>query len=177
MHPRFCELQDYLAEARQGLLATVSDLTAAQLQRRPAEEVWSPGETLEHLRLTETSIVKILRKLIKEADLSRLGPESESSSIMGALDELGLLQVRRRVLAPVFVQPEPGADGQTALAGLSQSRANLIAVIAQADGRAVSSLSFPHPILGSLNFYQWVLFVAQHEVRHTRLIQKALTIT
>jgi DinB superfamily len=176
MHPRFDELQDYLTQARQGLLATVSDLTAPQLQRRPAEEVWSPGETLEHLRLTESSIVKILRKLLRETDLNQLGRERETSSTMGALDEFGLLQVGRRVLAPVFVQPQPGADGQVALSGLRQSRADLIEVMTQADGWAVGSLSFPHPILGSLNFYQWVLFVAQHEVRHTRLIQKALTI-
>jgi hypothetical protein len=121
--------------------------------------------------------VKILRKLLRETDLKQLGPERETSSTMGALDQFGLLQVRLRVPAPAFVQPHPGADGQAALSGLRQSRADLIEVITQADGWAVGSLSFPHPILGSLNFYQWVLFVAQHEVRHTRLIQKALTIT
>jgi hypothetical protein len=177
MHPRFRELQDYLTKARQALLATVSDLTAAQLQRRPAAEVWSPGETLEHLRLTESSIVKILRKLLREADLNRLGPETDASSVMGRLDAFGLVQLVRRVAAPGFVQPAPQADGQTALVGLGRSRADLLDVMAQADGWAVGSISFPHPIIGPLDFYQWVLFVAQHEVRHTCLIQKALTTT
>jgi hypothetical protein len=175
LHPRFRELQDYLTEARRGLLETVSGLTAAQLQRRPADEVWSPGETLEHLRLTESSIVKVLRKLLRETDLSRLGPEGETSSIMGGLDAYRLVQVVRPVLAPAFVQPNPQADGQAALAGLGQSRAALIEVMAQADGWAVGSLRFPHPLIGPLDFYQWVLFVGQHEVRHTCLIQKALT--
>ncbi len=177
MHPRFRELQDYLTEARQGLLATVNGLSAAQLQRRPAGAVWSPGETLEHLRLTESSIVNILRKLLREADLSRLGPEGETSSIMGALDAFRLVQVVRPILAPVFVQPNSQADGHAALVGLGRSRADLIEVMTQADGWAVGSLSFPHPIIGPLNFYQWVLFVGQHEVRHTCLIQKALTTT
>jgi predicted trehalose synthase len=176
LHSRFRELQEYLTEARQGLLATVSGLTAVQLQRRPSEEVWSPGETLEHLRLTESSIVKILRKLLRETDLSGLGPEVETSSIMSALDAFRLVQVVRRVSAPAFVQPDPHADGHAALVGLAQSRAQLIEVITRADGWAVGSLSFPHPLIGPLDFYQWVLFVGQHEVRHTCLIQKALSI-
>lgn len=174
LHPRFRELQEYLTQARQGLLATVDGLTAAQLQRRPAEAVWSPGESLEHLRLTESSIVRVLRKLLREADLSRLGPEVETSSIMGGLDAFRLMQVVRPVPAPAFVQPGPQADGRAALVGLRQSRAELIEVMGQADGWAVGSLAFPHPLIGPLDFYQWVLFVGQHEVRHTCLIQKAL---
>jgi DinB superfamily len=175
MHPRFRELRVYLTDAREGLLTTVSGLTPDQLQRRPAAEVWSPGETLEHLRLTESSIVKVLRKLLRETDLSRLGPESETSSVMGALDAFRLVEVVQRVSAPPFVQPDPRADGQAALVGLGQSRTQLIEVIAQADGWAVGSLRFPHPLIGPLDFYQWVLFVGQHEVRHTCLIQRALT--
>lgn len=177
MHPRFRELQDYLTQARQGLLATVSDLTPPQLRRRPAEGVWSPAETLEHLRLTESSIVRILRKLLREADLNQLGSESETSSVMGRLDAFRLVQVVRPVLAPPFVQPDPQADGRAALVGLGRSRADLVEVITQADGWAVGSLGFPHPIIGPLDFYQWVLFVGQHEVRHTCLIQQALTAT
>jgi hypothetical protein len=177
MHPRFRELQDYLHESRQGLLATVSDLSAAQLRRRPAPEAWSPGETLEHLRLTESSVVKVLRKLLREADLHRLGLETDASSVMGRLDAFGLVQVVRHIPAPPFVQPGPQADGQAAIVGLSRSRTDLLEVVAQADGWAVGSLSFPHPLIGPLDFYQWVLFVAQHEVRHTCLIQKALTTT
>jgi hypothetical protein len=177
MHTRFRELHEYLREARHGLLATVGDLSAAELQRRPAAEVWSPGETLEHLRLTESSIVKILRKLLRETDLSHLGPEADGSSVMERLDAFGLVQVTRHVAAPVFVYPAPQADGQAAILGLSRSRADLVDVMTQADGWAVGSLSFPHPFIGPLDFYQWVLFVGQHEVRHTCLIQKALTRT
>jgi len=73
------------------------------------------------------------------------------------------------------VQPDPQADGQAALSGLGRSRVDLLDVITRADGWAVGSLSFPHPIIGPLDFYQWVLFVGQHEVRHTCLIRKALT--
>jgi DinB superfamily len=153
----------------------VSALDVSQLERRPAEDVWSPGETLEHLRLTESSIVKVLRKLLRECDLSQLGPESDTSSIMGSLDQFRLIAVVRRVAAPSFVQPAPLADGRAALLGLTQSRRDLVEVMGQADGWAVGSLHFPHPTLGSLNFYQWLLFVGQHEIRHTCLIQKTLT--
>jgi hypothetical protein len=153
----------------------VSDLSPAQLQRRPVDDVWSPGETLEHLRLTESSIVKVLRKLLRENELKDLGPEQETASVMGRLDPFRLMELVRRVSAPALVQPDPHADGRAALLGLGESRADLTEVIRQADGWAVGSLCFPHPILGLLDFYQWVLFIGQHEVRHTRLIQKALT--
>jgi hypothetical protein len=154
----------------------VGGLDVSRLERRPAEDVWSPGETLEHLRLTESSIVRVLRKLIRDCDLDQMGKETERSSILGTLDQFRLLEVVRRVPAPAFVQPAPRADGRAALLALGQSRRELLDVMGQADGWAVGQLNFPHPILGPLNFYQWLLFVGQHEARHTRLIQKALAL-
>jgi hypothetical protein len=42
----------------------------------------------------------------------------------------------------------------------------------EGDGWALETLSAPHPRLGSLNLYQWVVFVAGHEARHTAQIRE-----
>ena len=34
----------------------------------------------------------------------------------------------------------------------------------------LSAVKRPHRILGDLNLYEWGLFIAQHEERHTRQI-------
>jgi hypothetical protein len=40
------------------------------------------------------------------------------------------------------------------------------------DGVALSDVSAPHPALGPLNGYQWFLFLAAHEGRHTAQIRE-----
>ncbi|MEA2712972.1 MAG: hypothetical protein QOK27_933, partial [Gemmatimonadales bacterium] len=35
---------------------------------------------------------------------------------------------------------------------------------------ALGGLTFSHPLLGSLDLYQWILFVGQHEARHAAQI-------
>ncbi|MGH7528064.1 MAG: DinB family protein [Gemmatimonadales bacterium] len=174
MHPRFRELLDYLAAARRGLLAAVAGATSAQLEYRPSPDAWSPAETLEHLRMTEASIVKVLQRLLTKADLTQVGRETETTSVMGQLDAYRMTEALRSVPAPEFVLPARGASAEAALAALPHSRAALEQVVAQADGWAVGKLSFPHALIGPLTFYQWVLFVGQHEVRHTAQIARAL---
>jgi len=36
----------------------------------------------------------------------------------------------------------------------------------------LDEVATPHPLLGRLSFYQWLLFLAQHEERHTIQIRE-----
>jgi hypothetical protein len=66
--------------------------------------------------------------------------------------------------------PDPAVPLSEALAGLDAVRGQLLEAIAGSDGKAVGALSFPHPSLGNFDYYQWVLFTAGHEARHTEQI-------
>jgi hypothetical protein len=38
----------------------------------------------------------------------------------------------------------------------------------------LSAIKRPHPVLHDLDMYQWALFVAQHEERHRRQMERTL---
>ena len=42
----------------------------------------------------------------------------------------------------------------------------------RADGLAIGEVTAPHPFLGSLNLYQWLIFLGAHEARHAAQIRE-----
>lgn len=47
-----------------------------------------------------------------------------------------------------------------------QSRQEIKRALQASETAMVDVATFPHALLGPLTFYQWVLFVGQHERRH-----------
>ncbi len=42
----------------------------------------------------------------------------------------------------------------------------------EADGLALGNFSYPHPMFGPLDLYQWLVFVGLHESRHACQIRE-----
>ncbi len=76
--------------------------------------------------------------------------------------------VRRRT--PLPLDESLVTEKQTMLAGLREVRQKTLAFIEETRGRDLSAYRRPHPFLGSLNLYDWLLMIAHHEVRHTKQI-------
>jgi hypothetical protein len=167
MHPRFAEIVEYLETTRAALLARAAELPDGAGARRGDADGWSAAEVLDHLRRTESGIARLLGKLLERAGAESLGAESEEGSVMASLDRFRIPEMRRPIEAPDYLRPDPAATIEGSLAALRETREALLDVVRRADGRAVGTLSAPHPVLGPLDFYQWVLFVGQHEARHT----------
>ena len=70
------------------------------------------------------------------------------------------------------VAPRGKYSAAQGLAGLVESRQALLSALTAADGLALDEITQPHPLFGTLNLYQWVLFVGQHEARHTAQIRE-----
>ena len=75
-----------------------------------------------------------------------------------------------RLVAGERAEPRAGLDHTAAWAALERSRAELRAALIDGDGLALGERVQPHPFIGPLNLYQWVLFVGAHEARHARQI-------
>ena len=60
------------------------------------------------------------------------------------------------------------------LASLLMSRERLRDVLTENCDVDLASIKRPHPLLRDLDMYQWALFVAQHEERHRRQIERTL---
>jgi len=174
VHPRIAELTAYLDRTRAALEETVAGLAPDAAARRPAADAWSPAEIVDHLARVERSITRLLSKLLARGAEEGIGREDSDASVVGRLDRFRLSDAQfRRIESPERLRPTPAAELGPALGALREARAELRRLLGAADGMALGRLTAPHPVVGELDFYEWVLFVGQHEERHRRQIAAA----
>jgi hypothetical protein len=172
VHPRIAELVTYLERSRASLLGSVEGRTADELARRPEPDAWSALEILDHLSLVERLVAAMLERSVERG--RQLGPDLCTDSVLHSLDALSLTTVTRPFRAPPRAHPRAGLTFSRTVAALRHTRARLLEAVEALDGLAIEGIRFPHPMLGEFNLYQWILFVGQHEERHTKQIRRAL---
>jgi len=171
MHPRLAELVEYTQLQRQAVLAAVSDIPEPRRGLRPDASTWSVAEVLEHLHFVESGIARLLRKSIQKGREAGAPAEQDFTSLMHSLDLLQLTNRSRPLNAPDPVLPRGNLTSAQALVALDESRQQLLHAIGTGEGLALTGMVYPHPLVGMLNLYQWILFVGQHEGRHSEQIR------
>ncbi len=166
MHPRLAGIAQYVDGQRAELLATAERLPASQWATRPQPDRWSVSDVCEHLHRVERGAARLIAKLASEARASGHPAETEEGSLLGSLDHARLTVANEKLISPERVAPEGGWSKAAALAALAESRDALRKAIVDADGLALQSVRYEHPRLGTIDLYQWILFVGQHEARH-----------
>ncbi|MFL5606831.1 MAG: DinB family protein [Gemmatimonadaceae bacterium] len=166
MHSRLAELRAFVDAQRSALLSAASPVPPDRWTERPAPECWSLTELFEHLYRVENVCARVVEKRALEAREAGHPPENETSSVLGALDGTGLTDRSRKLAAPERVAPIGGWTREQALESLARSRATLHDGMRAADGLALGTVKAPHPRLGEIDLYQWILFIGQHEQRH-----------
>jgi hypothetical protein len=170
LHPRLAEVQGELDRTRKGLLAAVAPMPAEATGLRPCADGWSIAEVVEHLLIVEAGIGRLLGKLGKQAET--LGLETSTASVLSSLDRFALTTPAQPIRSPTSVAPTGTVPLNEGIAGLAESRRRILDLMQRVSGRALGELAAPHPLLGQLTFYQWLLFLAQHEERHTIQIRE-----
>ena len=172
MHPRIAEVLNYVDEQR-GALRDAVELVPPELREKQARpDRWSVAQVLHHLAGIETRVGRGVTKWVTDARDGGLGPEMETSSVLGTLDLPLIADRTTRKTAPEDFTPPSDVDAETAWAALERSREALRAGLRSGDGLALSEVIQPHPVLGPINIYQWVLFVGGHEARHTAQVRE-----
>ncbi len=171
MNPKIQEIINELESARANIYAVANELSQMQLDFKPNPESWSIGEILSHLTVVEKGLPRLYSMLLGKAAEAGLTPETEGSWV-NSLDEFQLDVVNRKLPAPERVLPQSGIAKNELIESLQHSRQALIEAVSQAGDYDYSAVKFPHPALGDINFYQWILFVGKHEMRHLSQIEK-----
>ena len=177
MHPRLQELVDYTEQVRTQLLALIDTLNSDQWSARAADDGWTIRDVVGHLHLVEDSSIRALFRTFRRARDGGLGREQGHASLLDSLDWSQLPVVVTPMQAPAFTTPNGDATPAELRERLTHSRAGLRTWAAEADGFALADVTFPHPVLGVINLYQWVLMIGQHERRHIGQIQRILEVT
>lgn len=172
MHSRLAELSEHLAAQRRVLLDVASTVPSDSWQTRPGEDRWSVSEILQHLHQVERSCVAVLAKRIGEARDAGHPAERESGSVLGSIDQILAPTLDRKLVAPERALPVDNPDRDTMERRLAESRAALLAAMESGDGLALGEIRHNHLRFGELDLYQWCLFVAEHEKRHTKQLRE-----
>jgi hypothetical protein len=130
------------------------------------------AQVLDHLAITHARVADVVRKWIAEAQAKGVGPETGINSVLGTIPTERILDRSQKVAAPAAIVPRSDIDSETAWSELEAAREKLRAAFLTGDGLALEQVIQPHPVLGPINMYQWVLFNGSHEARHTLQIHE-----
>jgi hypothetical protein len=174
MHPRLAEIAEFLEETRAAVVRAVAPLSPEDAARRPEADAWSVDEILTHLSLVEPGVAKRIAKSVGQAKGEGLLRETSVESVMRSLDGAALEALLKKQVAPEFVEPKTVLSLSESLAALAVSRDGLRQAMEKADGWALEQVVAPHPRLGTLDMYQWLLFLGHHERRHLAQLERTI---
>ena len=164
-------LVEHLTTTRDQVLAESAKLTDAQWTFKAAPDRWSVGEVVQHLVLAEPFLFDAQQKLIS-------GPPATAEQLAAAKGKEEMIRKvipdrTKKVQAPEPLQPttatKVGGQAET-VAAFRDRRAKTIdyATNTKDDLRGHISDS----PLGSLDAYQWLVFIAAHSERHLAQIRE-----
>ena len=171
-HPRMVEIARHLAAHRTEFVEAARAVPADGWMDRMDADGWSPAEIADHLRIVEHGIVRLVQKLVSEARAAGYPEDTDTSSIIDPAFIARTLDRSARMEAPARVMPTRAPDLEAALAALDAEREALHVALAEADGMALGSLSWEHPLLGKLTLYEWLVFLGAHEGRHAAQLRE-----
>ena len=163
-----------LHDSQNELLSYIEKLSDAQWNFRPSPFKWTVGETAEHIALAEGLLFSAMERAIA----APVNPdwETKSANKEVILDKL-LAGRQGKAQAPEPIQPLKR----------KMSRADIMTLLK--DGRAKSlkfiettdvplkahTLDHPFPVFGTLNAYQWFIYIPEHNFRHNKQIAEIMS--
>ena len=149
------------------LLQAIAGLSAEQRSFKPAADRWSVADCVEHLAVVEGFILKSVQGILQQ-------PPGDQPDTNGK-DQVILNNVpgrATRVKGPDAVMPNGRwPDFEESLRQFEAARDGSIR-FAETTQAHLRGHAFPHPFLGPLDCYQWLLFLAAHCERHVRQMEE-----
>jgi hypothetical protein len=164
---------DLLGRTRDDLLAAVEPLTADQWAFRSGPDRWSVGLIVEHLGLVETRLFgQVERALTIPANPEWETATSGKTTVIETM--LGNREVPRDAPEPVI--PTGAVDREAAI-GLFRNRRTHTMAFAETTQQPLKMHTLDHhrPVYGTLNAYQWLLYIPLHQQRHLDQIAEVVS--
>ncbi|MFY9555852.1 MAG: DinB family protein [Blastocatellia bacterium] len=163
-----------LNDSQTELLSYVEKLTDAQWDYRPAPFKWTVGETAEHIALAEG----LLFSAMERALANPINPDWETKTAGKEAKLDNLLAARMgKAQAPEPIQPLKRKMSRADIMKLlKEGRAKSLKFIETTDlPLKAHTLDHPFPVFGTLNAYQWFLYIPAHNLRHNKQIAEIMS--
>lgn len=173
MHPKTAEVLAHfnatLAEFEQVCAAVPEPMRS----RRAQPDRWSVAEIAAHVAVVDSAVTDLLRGSVTQARAAGLGPETSVEPVIAAMGLDRFLDRSRRIEARPSTLPPPDVEFAVAMSDLRAAAAGLESLMTEIDGLALSEVVVPNPVLGPIDVYQWVAFLAGHTSRHALQVAEA----
>jgi hypothetical protein len=155
-----------MAKAQAGLLSAADSVAAGEWNTHPSEGRWSAAELIAHLMVVERGVIGKADRVVQHPP--KRVPFLKRMHVPMALVESRW--IRRK--SPVPIEPQMLRDKEAMLAELRTVRERSLAFLEETRSRNLVEYCWKHPALGTLNMYEWMKFIASHEVRHTKQMRE-----
>jgi hypothetical protein len=169
------EIFEHLDKTRDKIYKQVENLNEEQESFRKDNNSWSIAEILEHLSATEKTVVGLFKKMLDEAESAgRWNNRSEKGIGPVSLETIINSIKDKRFDAPEFVRPNGGVPIKGSIDRMRTTREALHALHSRIEALDMSGITYPHPIFGPIDLYQWLAFIGLHEYRHLQQIKSLM---
>jgi len=162
-----------LIDSQNEFLSYVEKLSDAQWNARPIPFKWTAGETAEHIALSEG----LLFGAMERALAAPVNPdwETKTNGKEKILDNI-LAARMGKAQAPEPIQPLKRKMTRAEIMTMyKEGRAKTMKFIETTDQPLKAhTLDHPFPVFGTLNAYQWLLYIPAHNFRHNKQIAEVI---
>ena len=160
---------NHLKDTKADLLKSVKGLSDAQLNFKSTPDKWSVKECVYHITLTENALWQMFEATMKEPAT----PERRSEVKVSDEDIVKMIEDRsKKATAVEFLQPNkaPWKSTEEALTAFKSSRTAHLKYTKNTTEDLRNHI-FKLPF-GSIDGYQFILFMSAHSRRHTKQIDE-----
>jgi DinB superfamily len=159
-----------LQATHDAFLQSISGLSEKQWRFKPAPDRWSIAEVSEHIVVAESMIFGMVEQRIMSGPAT---PEKRAEVKVTDVQILTLVPDRtKKVQAPEMLKPTGRfATREETVKAFEQARKATMDYV-QTTNDDLRDHFGPHPMLGTMDAYQWILFISAHSDRHTKQIEE-----
>ena len=158
----------WLEESSQEFHAAIDGVTEEQWKWKPTPERWSVGETAEHIVLAEAMLFENVKKAVS----APANPAWEEQT-KGKTEFIVQVMAPRlgKAQAPEPIVPRNGMTLAQVKERFDQQRAEIVKFASDTSvALKEHTEQHPFPVFGTLNAYQWLIYVPLHTERHDKQI-------
>jgi hypothetical protein len=146
---------------------SIDQLTPVQWNFQAAPERWSIAECAEHIVLSEDMLFGLVQSLLKQPANPPEKKVKDEEVLRVIADRGG-----RKATAPEALRPaHKFSTPQAAAARFKESREMVLEYVRTTSDPLRVHFQ-PHPALGPIDAYQWILLIGAHTDRHVQQIQE-----
>jgi DinB superfamily len=159
-----------LQATHDAFLQSISGLSEKQWRFKPAPDRWSIAEVSEHIAVSEGMILQLVQEKIMTGPAT---PDKRAEVKVTDAQILTLIPDRtHKVQAPDFLKPTGRfATREYTVKAFEDARKTTMDYVRTTNDDLRDHFA-PHPMLGMMDAYQYILLISAHSARHTKQIEE-----